>query len=313
MSRITVSTKNATWDQATPWRLVLNISLGSVTGQYTIYLPPFKMDTYESIHFWVANDGATYYGSSGECDYEHWGAGESEATEDLTADVAAGNNIVCPVSDTTGFYVGDKARLEDDNNAEWNRITAIVTNTSITIAHLNYPYTAAANAKVIKVNCIQSPYGVRNMRRSMGRICCLDAAVPSGIAAHYPFPFTQDPISPLKVALVFCGSINNPSSETIRMQLQYLPTGPGDNAFSDEWGEKKYITVTPGATAGDFVETLFTDGFEVPASEILNKKAIQLKLVRMGDDPLDTYTGCFLLVAVLIGMTERYFGPDMRM
>ena len=314
MSNITLVTKNATWVQAVPWRLVVDISVGDVTGQYTIYLPSFKIDTYESMRFWLTNDGACYYGSAGESGFEHWGAGPSEATEDLTANVAAGNNVVCPVLDTTGFYIGDKARLEDDNNAEWDRITAIVLNTSITIAHLDYGYTTVANAKVRKVNCVRSPYGVRNMRRGMGRICCLKAGMPGGISVHYAFPFTQDPVSPLKVALVFCGSINNLTSKTVRMRLQYIPTGPGDNALGEEWGEMKYITVTPGAIAGDFVETLFTGGFEVPASEILNKKAIQLQLVRMGDDVVnDTYTGCFLLVAVIIGMTAKHFGADMRM
>ena len=314
MSNITLVTKNAAWVQATPWRLVLDISVGDVTGHYTIYLPSFKMDTYESMRFWITNDGATYYGSAGECDFKHWAAGPSEATEDITLDVAAGNNVVCPVLDTTGFYIGDKARLEDDNNAEWDRIAAIVVNTSITIAHLDYGYTMAANAKIKKTNCVRSPYGTTNMRRGMGRMCCLKSSVANGIAGHYPFPFTQDPNSPLKVALVFCGSIDNPTSETVRMRLQYVPTGPGGNALSDEWGGMKYITVTPGATAGDFVETLFTGGFEVPAIEIHDKKAIQLQLVRMGDDAVnDTYTGCFLLVAVLVGITEKHFGPDMRM
>ena len=314
MSNITLVTKNSSWIQATPWTMVLDISVGDVIGQYTIYLPSFKMDSYESMRFWITNDGAAYYGSSGECSFRHWAAGPSEATEDLTLGVATGDNVVCPVLDTTGFYIGDKARLEDDNNAEWDRITAIVVNTSITIAHLDHTYTTVANAKVRKVNCVRSPYGTTNMRRGMGRMCCLRSSVANGISGHYAFPFTQDPASPLKVALVFSGSINNPTSETVRMRLQYIPTGPGDNALSEEWGDMKYITITPGVIAGDFVEVLFADGFEVPASDVLGKKAIQLQLVRMGDDPVnDTYTGCLLLVAVLVGMTERYLGADMRL
>ena len=313
MSFIEIRTTSVDWSQDTEWRLEIDIAEGDVTGHYTIYLPPFDLDIYSSICLWITKDGATYYGSTGECSFKHWAAGPSEATEDLTSDVTAGDSVVCPVADTTGFYIGDKARLEDDNNAEWDRITAIDTNTSITIAHLDYGYTTAANAKIKKINCVRSPYGIKNMRRGMGRICCLKEDVPSGVAAHYAFPFTQDPDSPLKVALVFCGDIDNPTSKTVRMRLQYIPTGPGDNCLSDEWGEMKYITVTPGAKAGDFVETLFTGGFEVPASEILNKKAVQLQIVRMGDSVNDTYNGCLLMVAVLVGMTEEHLGADLRM
>lgn len=314
MSRVSLATKNASWEQATPWRLVLNISVGKVTGQITIYLPSFKMDKYEMLHFWITDDGASYYGSSGECRFEHWAAGASKATEDLTSNVTAGDSIVCLVGDTTSFYVGDKVQVEDYSNAEWDRITAIILNTSVTINHLAHSYTTAANAKITKVNCVQSPYGVRNMRRGMGRICCFKENVPSGVAAHYAFPFSQDPNSPLKVALVFCGIIDNPTFETVRIRLQYVPTGPGDNAFSKNYGEMQYITVIPGAKAGDFVETLFTGGFEVPANEILNKKAIQLQIVRTGDDVInDTYEGCLLLVAAIIGMTEKQLGADQRM
>lgn len=312
-SYITVATRNTTWTQTSDWRLEIDIAVGDITGKMVIYLPPFKLDAYEKLHFWITNDGATYCGGRGECKFICFGAGPTESDESLTSNISAGDAVVCSVLDTTGFYVGDKARLEDDNHGEWDRITAIVTNTSITVEHLDYDYNTAANAKIKKYKCVETPYGVSHMRRGMGRLCCLRAGIPNGIAGHYPFPFTQDPVSPLKVALVFVGSIDNPTSETVRMRLQYVPTGPGDNAFSQEWGKMKYITVTPGANKGDFVETLFSDGFEVPANEILNKKAIQFQLVRMGDDPVDTYTGCFLLVAVLIGMTEKYIGADMRM
>lgn len=311
---ITITTKNASWEQTSAWRLELDITTGKVTGKMTIYLPPFKLDSYEELHFWISDDGASYCGGRGECEFKCFGAGAAETDEVLTSNISPGNNVICPVADTTGFYLGDKVRLEDDNNAEWNRITAINTNTSITAGHLDHGYTMAANVKIKKYKCVETPYGILHMRRGMGRLCCLRANVPSGVAGHYPFPFTQDPDSPLKVAIVFCGSIDNPTSETVRLRLQYIPTGPGDNALSEDWGKIKYITVIPGANAGDFVETLFSGGFEVSANEIQDKKAIQLQLVRMGDDSVnDTYTGCLLVVAVLIGMTERHFGADMRL
>ncbi|MCE7738375.1 MAG: hypothetical protein GPJ50_03260 [Candidatus Heimdallarchaeota archaeon] len=313
-SYITVATRNTTWEQASSWRLEIEIAVGDVTGKMTLYLPPFKLDAYEKLHFWITNDGASYCGGRGECKFTCFGAGSTDVDEILTGDISKGDNVVCPVSDTTGFYIGDKARLEDDNHSEWDRITDIIINTSIKVEHLDYDYTQVANAKIKKYKCVETPYGVHHMRRGIGRLCCLRAEVPSGIAGHYAFPFTQDPISPMKVAVVFTGDIDNPTSETIRLRLQYVPTGPGDNALSDEWGKMKYITVTPGAKAGDFVETLFTGGFEIPASEILNKKAVQLQLVRMGDDSInDTYTGCLLVVAILIGLTEKYIGADMRL
>ena len=312
-SYLTIATKNTTWEQTSDWRVVLDITTGDVTGKMIVYLPPFKLDAYEKLHFWITGDGATYCGGRGECRFTCFGAGPTETNELLTGDVSSGDNIVCPVSDTTGFYIGDKVRLEDDDDEEWDRIIDIISNTSIKVGHLDYDYTQVKNAIIKKYKCVETPYGATHMRRGMGRLCCLRAGVPSGIAMHYAFPFTQDPNSPLKIAVVFVGSIDNPTSKTVKMRLQYIPTGPGDNAFSEEYGDMDYITVTPAATAGDFVETLFTNGFTVPAHKIQNKKAIQFQLARMGDDASDTYTGCLLLVAILVGMTEQYIGADMRL
>lgn len=301
------------WEQTTPCKIKINIAVGDVTGWVTIYLPSFSLDSEERLVLCITDDGATYYGYGGGCTFEHFAAGPSAAEENLTSDVAAGDSVVCPVADTTGFFIGGKARLVDDNNAEWTRITAIITNTSITVAHLDYGYTTAANVKIKKVNCTRTTYGAANMRRGMGRICCLPPDVPSGVSGHLAFPFSIDLSAPLRVALVIAGKNSNPGSKTVRMRLQYVPTGPGDNALSEQWGKMRYINVTPALVAGDFVETLFTGGFVVPSSEILNKKAIQLQVCRMGDDAVnDTYEGCIYLVAVLIGTTQKHFGYDYR-
>jgi hypothetical protein len=69
-------------------------------------------------------------------------------SQDLQNDESAGSSVVIEIADTTGFEVGDEVLIQDDNNAETALVTAVVTDTSITVDSLSNSYTTAANAFV---------------------------------------------------------------------------------------------------------------------------------------------------------------------
>lgn len=70
-------------------------------------------------------------------------------SQDMQNNESAGSSVVIEIADTTGFEVDDEIHVEDDNGEEANVIiTAVVTNTSITVDTLANSYTTAANATV---------------------------------------------------------------------------------------------------------------------------------------------------------------------
>ena len=69
-------------------------------------------------------------------------------SQDLQNNEAAGSNVVIEIADTSGFEVGDEVQIQDDNSAETALISAVVTNTSITVQTLTNSYTTAAGATV---------------------------------------------------------------------------------------------------------------------------------------------------------------------
>lgn len=297
------------WVQTEDWRLTLNIASGEVTGKMTFYGPPFNLSARGFMFFWLTNDGASYYGGNAECDFSHFAAGSTSATEDLTSDILAGSSVICLMSDTSGFYLGDKVYLKDSENDEWCRITAIDSNISITVNTLTNDYTIGNGASINKDVCIQTPAYRRKMRRCLINYPSMTAGINTGVTSQMGLPHSMDNSEDVTVLIQYMGSADNATDKKIKMRLQYITIPIGDVCEpSDERGIVKYGYLTPPAVAyTHYYESIFT----VPQSDIGTAHAAAFQVVRLGADAEDTYDGDLTIIAVLVLTKNNSLGMDI--
>lgn len=313
--KIVISTKNASWTQATAWTLIIDITTGSVTGQFTIYCPPFNLGAYEEIRFFVTDDGATYY-SRERCGFNDFMCGSVAAEEMTTNNLTAGVNVVCNVVSTTGFYVGSKVFVSDSENSEWGRIKSIITDTSITIISLSNSYTTEHSSKLEMVVTTRTAI-ISVVHRNVGKFFRLPAGVKSGVTLQFGIPHHIDKTEPLKLGLQYLSKSANAAEQVIKLRLQYdCIKYMGSYPVSNQFGTLKYTTFTPGVTA-DINAVVSLP--EIPVSDWVEdgypKNAHAMQVVRLGNDSEDTYTGDIDIVAILylmksdrLGGAEALFG-----
>ena len=58
--KIKLNTTNAVWEQSGEWKIILDILSGDITGDFTIYMPPFSIMEYDTLEVYVTVNGATY-------------------------------------------------------------------------------------------------------------------------------------------------------------------------------------------------------------------------------------------------------------
>lgn len=306
---ICLNTKNDTWTQTTPWSLIINITTGSVTGQFTIHCPAFTLDIYDHIEFYVTNDGATYY-SKGSYGFNDFVSGTTTAEELITNDsLTAGSNVVCNVVDTTGFHVGNKVFVSDSADSEWSRIKSLIENTSITITSLTNNYTKVNGAKLNIINTTRTaPLSV--VHRNIGKFFRFLPGVKSGMTLQFGIPHHIDPTEPLKIAFQYIARSANAEEQVVKLRTQYICSKIyGSCPISDQFATLSYSTFTPTATA-DIMNVAILP--EIPITDWVEngtpRRAHTMQFCRLGDDDADTYTGSIDIVAVLYIMKSNKFG-----
>jgi hypothetical protein len=300
------------WTQTIPFKVTLKIAQGTITGDFTIYLPPFKLFAGDKICFSITEDGATYYATGpGACEFRCFAGGTSQAEESLTDTIYPGDNVVCLVGNTTNFHIGNKARLVSDNCNEWTRIVAINEGVSVTVNKVTDEYRVADNAVITKINCVRTPYGIDVVDRSMGRVYCLPPGVPSGICGQFGLGHSIDPSADIGVGIEIASYSPNPDSKICRMRFQYRLGKIGDPCTVDQYGALQYANIVPAVMANTIA--VHMPIFTIPSAEVDDNKIMTFQIARMGDDAEDTFGECLCFMAHLFLITHNQFGMDARM
>lgn len=303
--KICVCTKNATWVQASQWRVILKIATGPVTGDFTIYMPTFNLAQYDSFEVFIAKDGSSYAVLGGR--YFHLSvAGTIAATEPMLNNVSAGPNIVVDVASTTKFYPGNKAFISDDLNSEFARIKSVVLDSSITLNSIANNYTMANNAKLEIIPYTRTA-SYRQVQRGMFGLYVLKSGINSGVIGQLAIPHTIDETEDIGMALQFLPTENNAGSATVRFRVQYIIKALGDDVpDSYQYGTSLYSTLTPPAVKGNQLHTLGA----IPAAIHSGKHILSIKLVREGIDGLDTYIGDIKIIAIVFSRYDKQLGYE---
>lgn len=304
--KIKLTTTNATWTQATQWRITLDIASGDdIIGDFTIHMPPFNIDQYNDLEVYVTKDGSTYAlrGIQHFCTSV---AGSVAATEPMLNNESAGSDVVIDVTSTTGFYVGNKCLVSDDNNNEFARIKSISLNSSITVNSISNNYTTAANAKLDIIDYTKTAIP-RQIQRGMMSVYVLLPSINSGIIGQLPIPHSIDTSEDIGITLQYLPTTNNAGNATVRFRLQYLVKGIGvDIPDSYQYGTSLFSTLTPPATKVNALHILGS----IPAAIHSGKHALSVKLVREGIDALDTYTGDIKVIAIIFSWRDKQLGYE---
>lgn len=303
--KMCICTKNATWVQTSQWRVILKIATGTITGDFTIYMPAFNLAHYDSFEVFITKDGSAYAVLGGR--YFHLSvAGTIAATEPMLNNVSAGPNVVVDVASTTGFYSGNKVFVSDDLNSEFARITSIALNSSVTLNSIANNYTMANNAKLDIIPYTRTA-SYRQVQRGMFGLYVLKAGFNSGVIGQLAIPHTIDETEDIGIALQFLPTKNNAGSATVRFRVQYLLKALGDDMpDSYQYGTSLYSTLTPPAVKGNQLHTLGA----IPAAIHSGKHMLSIKLVREGIDGLDTYTGDIKIIAVIFSRYDKQLGYE---
>jgi hypothetical protein len=304
-TQIILSTTNTVWDQVGEWRLVLEIVAGTVTGTFTIIMPAFTLLAYGRFEFHVTTEGAVYfiYGQNG---YYSSLSGPNAASEVFLNDKVAGSDVVIEVADTTGFYSGHEVFVSDSENEEWVRIKAITLNTSITVDALSNSYNIIDGAKLDIFDFTRTPVNQPIMR---GLYSChiFKANENMGVQFQFGIPQSVDSSSDIFITFQYLASEDNAGAEKTKWQLQYVLKRLGEDIpESIQYATRIVTLITPPTTKGNSIHVVGT----VPAAEHAGKHAAAIKLVRVGRDAEDTYTGDIKYIALVVGITHKQLGYE---
>ena len=303
--KIKLNTTNATWEQAAEWHGILDILTGPITGTFTVNMPPFSMMEYSSLELYVTQDGATYAESTAR-GFEVSLAGPSAADELFSNNESDGTDVVVEVASTTGFYVGNQVFVSDSVSSEWTRITAIVTDTSITV-DLTNSYTTANGAQFDIFDFIRT-VPTEPIQRGLFRAKVFKTGVNSGIQLQIPVPQQTDPTADFNVVLQYISSANNAGLAMLsKWRVQYIYGTPGeDMPISIQFGKLAYADITPPALKANGIGTLVV----ITAADHQGKNLLAMEVVRLGADAGDTYTGDLKLAANIGSMPWQSLGYE---
>jgi hypothetical protein len=304
-TQITLSTTNAAWAQAGEWRLILEITAGTLTGTFTIIMPPFTLLAYGRLELYVTSEGAVYFMKS-QVGYYASLSGPNAASEILLNDEVAGPDIAIEVADTTGFYAGHLVFISDSENEEWARIKAISLNTSVTVDALTNPYTVANGAKLDIFDFTRTPI-IKPTMRGMFQCYVFKAGENMGIQCQFAIPQSADPSSGILIVLQYSPSEDNVGETKTKWQLQYRLTKLGEDlSESVQYGTRVITLVTPPASKVTSISPIGV----IPAAEYVGRYGTALKLIRLGRDAEDTYIGDIKFVAAVVSITHKQLGYE---
>lgn len=307
ITMICINTKNASWVQETCWYLVIDIAIGNVTGHFTIFCPPFNLESFDRIKLYITNDGATYY-SKERYGFNDFICGSEAAEEVTTNNLTAGSNVVCNVVDTAGFHVGGKVFVSDSLNSEWTRIKSIIVNTSITVSFLSNNYTIVNGSKLDVVPTTRTAY-LSVVHRNVGKLFKLLPDINSGATLQFGVPHHIDKTEPLKIAFQYIARSPNPGSQVVKIRTQNINQKIYEVCpESDQYGILRNTTFIPSATVDiNNVAPLP----EIPVSDwvdVTPKRVHLMQVVRMGADAGDTFAGAIDVVAIVYLMKSEKLG-----
>ena len=296
----------AGWSNATQWRITLTIVSGSVTGDFTVYMPPFNLEKGDTIEGFVASDGAIYLKRTRGCSFDCSVAGSEYASENMKNNESADSNVVVEVEDTTGFYVGNLTNISDDDNNEVSRIKAVDPNTSITVDALSNSYTTAKNAKLEVIDYVRTTL-MRPAQRGLLRTNILKAGINSGVVFEYGIPHTIDSTEDIGIVLQYITMQDNGTSQNVRLRAQYLIKGVGEFVpESVQYGTLIFATWSPPAIKTNGIVAVGV----IPAAVHAGKHILSIRFTRMGTDVIDTYTGDVKIIAMILTSKDIRLGYE---
>ena len=304
--KIRLNTTNATWEQASEWRLILDILSGPITGKFTCFMPAFSIMEYDVIEGYVTKEGAVYLVRT-PSGFDKSLSGPSAASENFSNNESAGSNVVIEVADTTGFYEGNQIFVSDSQNSEWTRIKTIVTNTSITVKTLLNSYTIENSAKLEIFDYTRTP-AITPTQRGLLKKYVFRAGYNSGIVFQFAIPQEIAPASDLLIILQYFASEANPSLLVVKRRTQYILKALGDDIpDSIQYGTLADSDMVPPAIVGNTISTMCV----IPAATHAGKHIFAAKMTRLGADSGDTYNGDIKLIAFVIAATTRQLGYEV--
>lgn len=305
-TQITLSTTNTAWAQAGEWRLILEITSGTLTGTFTIIMPPFTLLAYGRLEVYVTSEGAVYFMKS-QVGYYASLSGPIAASEILLNDEVAGPDIGIEVADTAGFYAGHLVFISDSENEEWARIKAISLNASITVDALTNSYTVANGAKLDIFDYTRTPI-LTPITRGMFHCYVFKAGENAGLHCQFAIPQSADLSNDISLVLQYLPSEDNIGGAKIKWHVQYRLTKLGEDiSESIQYGTRIVTLITPPASKATSVNLIGV----IPAAECVGRYGVALRLTRLGRDAEDTYTGDIKFVAAVVGITHKQLGYEI--
>jgi hypothetical protein len=293
----------AGWSYSSQWRLELDINIGSVSGLFTVFLPPFNLEKYDLLEGYICDDGSVYFGYIGE-HFLTWAAGSEFSTEVVT-NVPSPTNLTCLVASTAGLYVGNKVDIADDSNLEVTRIASIDSNVSVTVVSLTNTYDNGT-VNLTLINCVRSPI-YRPIQRGLFKTFIFKSGVNAGVVSQFAIPHTIDPSEDIEIMFQCLPTEDNSLNKTVRLRIKYTLAGlEEDIPESMQYGEFLYSTCTPPATKQMTIHAIGA----IPAASHAGKHALSFQLARLGSDVLDTYEGNVRLVAVVLVYRDKQLGYE---
>lgn len=304
--KIKLNTTNATWEQATGWKIILDIANGCFVGGFTVFMPAFSMMEYSDYIVYVASDGTTYL-DNGQMGFFLSLAGSSAATENFSNNESAGSDVVIEVADTTGFYVGNQTFISDSANSEWVSIKSIVTNTSITVRELTNSYTTANGAKFDIFDYTQSA-DTFPTQRGLLKLKILRTGINSAFEFQYAIPHDIDDSTELNIVIQYAGTTTNPGSDVSKWRVQWI-LYPLFSPVTEsiQYGNLVYSDVTPPSTLVSTIATVAT----IAGVDHAGKHVLAVEISRIGTDAGDTYAGDVKIVGIAMTRTIDKLGYEV--
>lgn len=303
-TKIILSTTNASWVQASEWRLILEITEGTIVGIFTIIMPLFTLAEYSRLRLDITAEGAAY------CIHPLTGgpvsvSGPNQATENLLSDAGSGSDVAISVSSTAGFYAGHYVFISDSSNSEWCRIKSLITDTSVTVDTLSNAYIVTDGAKLDIFDFIKAPL-LKPLLRGMFSVYNMVAGENMGVRFQSGKPQSVDPDSDIHIILQYISDENNAGSADTKWRVEYqLKQLWTDIPESIQYGTIiNCPLVQPPAEKKSAIAVLGI----IPAETHVNKYMLTFKLIRLGRDPEDTFTGTIRIIGIILGMTHRQLG-----
>lgn len=304
--RLTTMHGLVTWDQTTPWRLILDIADGDIEGKFTIFMPAFSLLEYSIMELYVTIDGATYITRSGS-DLGDSMCGSEAATELMVNNESSGSDIIIQVASTTGFYEGNEVHISDSESGEVSRIKNIVSNTSITVDTLINSYTTINGAKLDIIDYTRT-LRMTPQQRGLIKLGVFKPNINSGITFQFGLPWERDENEDIEIILNYIGSEGNSGADTTKWRVQYHLAAPGDTMpdGSIQYGSLAYSDIIP--YVAPVPVAYLGDLHSIPPSEHAAHPMLSIEVIRNGTDSGDTYGGDIRLIAVVLKIKENKMG-----